>query len=214
MPRFFVNYRSGDTEHVAALVERELSSRFGTEVFFRASKSIPAGDDFTQVLRRAVRQSDALLSFIGPHWWDTDGDGRRKIDRDDDWPRLEIAEAFRHGVRVIPILVGAVDPPRARDLPADLARLAVCQYVRLGHRNQDADMDLLVAQLMKLVPELEESAGDESETSTGASGGFVNNAKGDVNIGFQADNVRGGVRLGDIGGAGRRRAASGEKDTQ
>lgn len=217
MPSFFINYRSGDTDVVAGLVEGELSVRFGPEVFFRASKSIPAGDDFTHALLRAVRQSDALLAFIGPHWLDADGTGRRKIDQYDDWTRLEITEAFRHDVRVIPVLVGGAGRLRADDLPADLARLAVCQYVRLDQRNQDADLDLLAAQLTKLVPGLEEWTGDEPGGSAAAPrglGGFTNKAQGDVIIGVQAGNVHGGVNLRNIGSAGRRRAASGDEDAR
>src|SRR5690606_35844455 len=45
--------------------------------------------------------------------------------------------------------------PRVADLPADLAPLAVCQYARLDHRTQDADLDMLAAQLIELVPGLE-----------------------------------------------------------
>ena len=106
----------------------------------------------THALLRAVRQCDALPAFIGPHWLDADGHGRRRIDREDDWTRREIAEAFQSGVRVMPVLVGAVGPLRAEDLPDDLARLAVCRHVRIDHRNQDADIDLLAAHLAKLVP--------------------------------------------------------------
>lgn len=163
MPKIFVNYRTGDTDGVAALVERELTARFGPRVMFRASTSIPLGDDFTRALMRAVRQSDALLAFIGPHWLDAGADGLRKIDYPDDWTRREIVEAFRTDVRVIPVLVGSVRPLRVADLPADLAPLAVCQYTRLDHRTQEADLDMLVAQLVELVPGLEERADDAGE---------------------------------------------------
>ncbi|GAA0563202.1 toll/interleukin-1 receptor domain-containing protein [Actinomadura livida] len=222
MPSIFVNYRSGDTDSVAALVERELSSRFGPRVFFRASKSIPPGDDWMHALLRAVRQSDVLLAFIGPHWLETDAAGRRKIDRAGDWTRQEIMEAFRYDVRVIPVLVGAVQPLRAEDLPDDLARLAMCQYIRLDRRTQDSDLDLLAEQLAKLVPGLEEWPGDGSKGGRGTgpsqpgSGGSRNTAGRDFIANIVADNFHGDVNYGPGEAAGRghgpRGGGSGDED--
>lgn len=214
MPNVFINYRSGDTGDVAALVERDLSGRFGTEVFFRASKSIRPGDDYTQALLQAVRMSDALLAFIGPHWLDADDNGRRKIDQEDDWTRQELAEAFRYGVRVIPILVGTARPLQEKDLPNDLARLALCQYIRLDHRNPDADLNLLAGRLTQLVPGLRNRPEGDGGTRTpkpdrpGGPGG-VNNAGRDMHIGVQAETVY-GVRIDGFGPSGRPATPDGE----
>jgi hypothetical protein len=211
MPKIFVNYRTGDTENVAALADRELSRRFGAEVFFRASKSIPGGADYTRELLRAVRQSDVLLAFMGRHWLDAATDGRRKIDEEGDWTRKEILEAFRHDVQVIPVLVGGARPLRPEDLPEPLARLARCQYVRLGHRDMDSGLDMLAAQLVKLVPGLRERS---AERPPARGPGIVNSPeRGDVNIAVQANDVHGGVRMNDVGLFGGRvsRSSEGER---
>lgn len=41
MTDVFINYRTGDGDKTAALIDQELSGRFGQKRIFRASKSIP-----------------------------------------------------------------------------------------------------------------------------------------------------------------------------
>lgn len=144
MPRVFVNYRTGDEESCALLVERELSTAFGKENVFRASKSIPAGAQFEQGLLRGVWRSDVLVAVIGRRWL-TVG----PLDDPDDWTRREIVEAFAHDVTVIPLLVNGADRLHPADLPDDLGELAVRQYLRLDHRNPDADLAQLVAAIAR-----------------------------------------------------------------
>lgn len=156
MTRVFVNYSTGDEENVAAMLEKHLSDRFDSEVFFRASKSIPYGDNFRQALLEAVRASDALLAVIGPRWLTISENGQRKIDREDYWPRREIVEAFAHDVRVIPVLIGSAQRLTDKDVPPELSELTDCQYARLRHRDLEGDLDHLAAKLMELVPGLTE----------------------------------------------------------
>lgn len=208
MPSVFINYRVGDEENVAGLVERELSSRFDRDVFFRASKSIRLGDDFEEELLEAVRESNALIAVIGPRWLDVREGGRRKIDREDDWARREILEAFRCGVRVIPLLVGQARPLSREDLPPELARLAVCQYARLGYRSLDADLDRLATELALLVPGLKEKKLKEKKSSA-SSGHVSNRAYGDAQIGVQGV-VNGDVSFGDFGARREPRRAAAE----
>ncbi|MEV1238471.1 toll/interleukin-1 receptor domain-containing protein [Nonomuraea sp. NPDC050022] len=158
MTRVFINYSTGDEENVAAMLDRHLSDRFDSSVFFRASKSIPYGDDFSEALLDAIHASDALLVVIGVRWLAADEKGQRKIDKEGDWTRREIEEAFASGVRVIPVLIGSVAPLREKDLPPVLAKLARCQYARLASRSVDKDLDLLGQRLMELVPGLSEKA--------------------------------------------------------
>jgi len=152
--KIFINYRDEDEPFVAALIDHELSSAFGSSRVFRDSKSIRLGDDFAEIILASVRQSKALLVVLGPRWLDAaDAAGRRRLDNPYDWVRLEIAEALRHGVRVIPVLV-AVDMPRAGELPEDIAALTRCQYLHLHHRDSRHDIARLVAELIELVPGL------------------------------------------------------------
>ncbi|MGW5052746.1 toll/interleukin-1 receptor domain-containing protein [Actinokineospora sp. NPDC004072] len=141
--RVFVNYRTGDGEHIALLVSRFLSARLGAENVFFASRSIPAGAEFDRELLRNVWRSDALVAVIGARWLAA----RDRLDDPHDWVRREIAEALSHQVTVIPLLVDAVPRPAAADLPEPLAGLAKCQGIRLHVPDADAGLERLAAAL-------------------------------------------------------------------
>lgn len=152
----FVNYRVGDRHNEAALIADGLTRRFGPDQVFFASRSLPLGGDFETGLLVAVRESAVMLAVIGPRWLDiSDGGGRRRLDDPDDWVRREIAEALRLGIPVVPVLIGDrawLDSPRADQLPADLAALARCQYIRLHYR--DLRLDELIDGLIRISPGL------------------------------------------------------------
>jgi hypothetical protein len=205
----FINYRNGDEEASATLIEQDLSRRFGDERIFRASKSIDPGQDFRQALRNGVRGSAVLIAVIGSRW--------RALAHDeweDDWTYREILDAFEHDIRVIPVLVGRQTPPLSKvDLPPEMAELADCQYRRFDNRNAQADLEKLAGDLARLVPGLvdqdkpkpnpsnvDNTTGDVSGSAiqarditnhngdgigmvTGNSGTIINGAKGPVHTG-------------------------------
>ncbi|MEU9452620.1 toll/interleukin-1 receptor domain-containing protein [Streptomyces sp. NPDC048277] len=159
MPVIFVNYRSGDEEFTATLVERELSRRFGDEKVFRASKSISPGSNFPQELLTAVRRCSVLLAVIGPRWLAArSADGGPALADPEDWIRREILEAFDTDAVVIPVLVGKAARLKREELPSDLEELADCQYRRLNHRNVESDLSRLAEDLGRIVPELAAAA--------------------------------------------------------
>ena len=132
MAKVFVNYRAEDEPFAAALIDRELSRRFGSSEVFIASRSIRPSEDFESELLTNVRRARVLLAIIGARWLTaTHGTGRLRLTDDNDWVRREIVEALSHERRVVPILVGNVGPLRPDELPAALGALARCQYLRL-----------------------------------------------------------------------------------
>lgn len=153
--RVFINYRGEDSHICGALLYNELAHRFGEHQVFLDCESIPAGADYVRELLDRVRSARVVLAVIGPGWLTaTDADGRRRIDDPDDWIRRELVEAFRAGVRVIPVLTDEVTPPTEADLPADIAALSRCQARELRRRASVADLARLVDDLIDLEPEL------------------------------------------------------------
>ncbi|MFG2228088.1 toll/interleukin-1 receptor domain-containing protein [Streptomyces sp. NPDC048644] len=180
MPDVFVNYRTGDEEGTATLIERELSQRFGSERVFRASKSIGPGRSFPQELITAVRRSSVLLAVIGPRWTEVrSADGRRALDNPADWTRREIKEALECGIVVIPVLVNKAARLDRRDLPADIQELADHQYRRLDHRNVEADLTRLADDLTELVPQLANADTTRRLPADQQSAGGAGNAAGE-----------------------------------
>ncbi|MFD7030913.1 toll/interleukin-1 receptor domain-containing protein [Streptomyces sp. NPDC059917] len=173
MPDVFVNYRTGDEESAATMIDRELARRFGRERIFFASNSIEAGHRFPTELVTAVEACEALLVVIGPRWAEVRGaDGRPAIASEHDWTRREIQIALDRGILVIPVLVGKATRIDRSVLPHELRELADYQYRRFDHRNADSDLAALGDALARQLPALVEvdrdarSARERTETKS------------------------------------------------
>jgi len=80
---------------------------------------INPGDDFVKVLNDQVAQCDVLLAIIGERWIGAlDDEGKRRLENEGDFIRIEIASALQLGKRVIPVLVNEAEMPRADHLLA------------------------------------------------------------------------------------------------
>ncbi|MFE0023246.1 AAA family ATPase [Amycolatopsis sp. NPDC059021] len=155
MGGIFVNYRTDDGDFAATLIAGALTTRFGAEHVFLASRTIRPGQDFAERILDWLSRCDVVLVVIGPRWLTcTTRHGGRRIDDPGDWVRRELAEALRRGVRVIPVFLDHTKVLTETDLPADVAALARCQYLRLHHRNDVQDLAKLVGELTDLVPGL------------------------------------------------------------
>jgi hypothetical protein len=129
--RVFINYRTGDSRGAAVLVSAFLCERLGEDNVFLDGRSIEPGTVFDNELLRRVWRSDVLVAVIGPNWLTAKTRGGLDITHEDDWVRKELAEAFTHQVKVIPVLVDDAQLPRQADLPDAIADLARCQAIRL-----------------------------------------------------------------------------------
>jgi tetratricopeptide (TPR) repeat protein len=155
----FINYRGEDSHSYGALLHTELSRRFGSELVFLDSESIPPGADFEAQLLGRVRAARVVLAVIGTRWLAAaDADGQRRLDDPADWIRRELVEALRTGVRVIPVLTDDARMPTEADLPADLAALRRCQFRRLRRRDASVDLARLAAELADLDVDLAAAA--------------------------------------------------------
>jgi hypothetical protein len=142
----FINYRGDGSRSYAALLYRELRQLFGDETAFLDSESIPAGADFEPYLLAKLRECRAMLAVVGPRWLMlADQAGRRRIDDPADWIRRGLVEAFRAGIKVIPIVTDDATLPAPDDLPTDIATLGRCQYRKLRHKDASADLARVVA---------------------------------------------------------------------
>ncbi|MFE7854055.1 toll/interleukin-1 receptor domain-containing protein [Streptomyces sp. NPDC057403] len=174
MPDVFINYRTGDGNDIAALIDNELANRFGKDRAFRASRSIPPGSTYPEALLASVRRSALVLAVIGADWLNF----QSRLGDPEDWVRKEIVEAFDCGVPVVPVLAGrGTERLRKERLPQELARLADLQSVRLDTQNAEADLKRLGDLVAEMVPELYDL--EHAEAST-PDPGSVSNSVGTV----------------------------------
>jgi hypothetical protein len=104
--------------------------------------AIKRGQDFVDVLNTALSETAVLLAIIGPNWLGaTDEKGRRRLDQDDDFVRLEISTALRNNIPVIPVRIEGAPLPTEDQLPADLTSLANRMAAIITHESFAKDMD-------------------------------------------------------------------------
>jgi hypothetical protein len=150
--RIFISYRRDDSRGYAGRLQGDLSRRYSDEHVFR-DVEIPPGADFGEYITGLVDKCNVVLAIIGPSWIDArDREGERRIDKPDDWVRLEIERALaRDGVEVIPVLVdGARLPPR-EELPESLLALRRRNAFELSDRRWDYDVGQLGQHLDQLL---------------------------------------------------------------
>ncbi|BDM71684.1 hypothetical protein HEK616_51710 [Streptomyces nigrescens] len=155
MSKVFINYRTGDGEKTAALIDQELSRRFGREHIFRASKSITPGETYPEALLAALHRSSLFLAVVGPDWTNF----RVRLQDPEDWVRREIEEAFRCELPVVPILDGRkTNRLNAVDLPPELARLADLQSIPFDTHDVETGVRRIGDLVAEMVPELHDLA--------------------------------------------------------
>jgi hypothetical protein len=153
MADIFISYRAEDEPYGAALIDTVLVARFGPDSVFRDSRSIRPGDDYLVGILDHLGRCSILLAVIGPRWLSAvEETDRRRLDNTQDWVRRELAEAFDRRLRVIPVLLADAAMPQAGELPAEIGRLARCQYLRVHHRTVADDLARLVDELSLFVP--------------------------------------------------------------
>jgi TIR domain/WD domain, G-beta repeat len=153
--RVFMCYRRDDAAYPAGWLFERLASHLGRDKIFHDVDSIELGDDFAEVISRAVGSCDVLLVLIGNQWLTvTDPAGRRRLDDPSDFVRLEIEAALARNVLVIPVLVGGARMPQIGELPASLARLARRQALELSPVRFESDTARLLKVLDKTLQEV------------------------------------------------------------
>jgi hypothetical protein len=142
--RIFISYRRQETAYAAGWLYDRLAGRYGKDQVFKDVDSIELGDDFVDVLTRAVASCDVLLALIGDEWLTvTDKEGRR-LDDPSDFVRLEIETALARKIRVVPILVDGAQMPDDSEVPPSLAALVRRQALELRPAHFDSDLEQLL----------------------------------------------------------------------
>lgn len=148
MARIFISYRRDDSAGYVGRLYDILRDHFGEKAIFTDIDTIQPGEDFVNVIEKAVGSSDVVLAIIGKQWLTlTDDSGQRRLDDPNDYVRLEIAAALQSNLRVIPVLVRDASMPRASDLPPDLQPLSRRNAQEISDKNFHHDVNELIQAL-------------------------------------------------------------------
>lgn len=153
--KVFISYRRGDAAGHAGRVSDRLSDALGQDALFMDVDAIPLGSDFVKVLREEVGKCQVLLALIGGNWLDArDQEGRRRLEDEDDFVRIEIATALARDVPVIPVLFDGVAMPPEDMLPDNLKALRRRNGLNVRHEAFHADLDKLVGALRAVLEDV------------------------------------------------------------
>src|SRR6266849_9844494 len=137
--RVFISYRREDAADAAGRLYDSLTDHFRDQVFMDID-TIEPGVDFIDVVNQAVGSCDVLLALIGRQWTTAvDAKGRRRLEDEDDFVRLEIKAALDRKVRVIPVLLQGASMPGSDELPQALSGLSFFFSSRRRHTRSTRD---------------------------------------------------------------------------
>ena len=145
--RVFISYRRADAESIARSLYEALKARFGARRVFFDTASIPFGEDFRRVVQDRIGRSAVVIVVIGPGWLDAADERGQRLRQRDDPVRFELLSALAQGCRIVPLRVGGAAPPRAEELPPELAALAFLNMPQLHAESFDTDVNALCRQL-------------------------------------------------------------------
>lgn len=145
MASIFISYRRDDSRADTGRLYDHLSAHFGAERVFMDIDDIAPGANFVEVLDRTLAGIDILLVVIGPHWLEADADGRRRLDDEDDFVRIEIERGLARDAAIIPVLVGDTPMPSRKVLPVALAGLSQRQSIEISDSRFREDVERLIA---------------------------------------------------------------------
>jgi DNA-binding CsgD family transcriptional regulator/tetratricopeptide (TPR) repeat protein len=147
MASVFVSYRRTDAPGHAGRLYDRLVERFGEARVFKDLDSMEPGADFVEVVEDTIDRCDALVAVIGRHWLPAKQGGERGLNDPQDWMRVELVQALKRGIRVIPVLVQGAAMPSPADLPDDLKALTRRHAVEISEAAWTAQVNRLIDSL-------------------------------------------------------------------
>ena len=151
--QIFINYRRSDTAAYAGRIFDRLESTYGHESVFMDITHIELGMDFTVAVHEAVERCDLFLCLIGRDWLKTEDAEGRRLDHPGDHVRIEIGAALaRDDIRLLPVLFEGAQMPDPKDLPGELAPIALRNALEMSDKRWDYDFSQLTNFIDRIMP--------------------------------------------------------------
>jgi len=159
--QIFISYRREESRWSARSIHDRLCRDFDPKQIFMDIDAIALGEDFVKAIETTVAKCDVLIAVIGNNWLTSkDSHGDRRLDKSEDFVRMEIGAALKREIRVIPVLVDGALMPQSTDLPEDLKPLVRHNALLITDTSFDGDCQRLAATIKQV---LEEAAAKEQE---------------------------------------------------
>jgi hypothetical protein len=142
--KIFISYRRGDSKDFAGRLADHLRLEPQIDEIFLDIDAIELGEQFKEKITRSLKKSEVCLVLIGCEWLGESASGApARIFEENDFVRLEVAEAFVAKVKIIPILVNGAEMPQGAQLPPDLQGLPALNAITVRHESFRRDAEFL-----------------------------------------------------------------------
>jgi pterin-4a-carbinolamine dehydratase len=149
-PLVFISYRRDDEGPASRFVKAELDDVFGSEHVFMDLDNIQSGDQWKDIIKTNLEACDCLIVIIGRNWLRVQDEFFvRRIDKKDDWVRIEIETALRRGIKIIPLFIGGALTQKEA-LPKSIQKLLDSQGMMISAITWQNDIAALVDRLVAL----------------------------------------------------------------
>ncbi len=149
-PFLFISYRREDEGPTAIFIKSKLDEVFGSEHVFMDLDNIQRGDNWKDTLKNNLEECNCLIVIIGKNWLRIQDEFFvRRIDKKDDWVRIEIETAIRRGIKIIPLFIGGALTQKEA-LPKSIQKLLDSQGLVINALSWQSDIAALVSSLIGL----------------------------------------------------------------
>lgn len=161
MGNVFINYRRGASNHavhrlaslLAGHLDTPLDRLLGRSRIFIDLRGIGGFSDWLTVLNDEVAGSKVMVSVIGHDWADASHeDGKRRLDKENDFVRSEIEQAIYRYIPVLPVLLDGVSLRPKAKLPTGMHGLLRLQAMPLRTAEFERDAKEIARRIDELIP--------------------------------------------------------------
>jgi TIR domain len=145
MPGIFISYRRDDVPGQVGRIFGRLAEHYGEDFVFMDVESINLSQDFEQVIKKRINDSDIVLLAIGPKWRAQ----RQLAEGERDFLRMELDEAIAGKRPLGPLLIDRREELEAADLPVEVQKVLASHALEIRHSTFDRDIDAVVLGLEK-----------------------------------------------------------------
>jgi hypothetical protein len=150
--KIFISYRRQDSGANAIGIGQYLEKEFGRKNVY-IDVEMQAGTKYPAVIEKRLAECRVLLVLIGPDWLESkDEHGRLRLQKSDDWVRLEIARALERNIAVIPVLINGAQLPDREMLPVDIQGLLDHQIATVSVAGFRHEMAGLASDIRSIKP--------------------------------------------------------------
>lgn len=147
MAKIFISYRRIDSQHITDRIYDKLINSFGYANIFKDVDSIAIGKNFMDEIKVSLEKTDIFLLIIGKNWVGQEADGSLRINNLDDFVRVELENAIKLELPIIPILVNDASMPS--NLPTSIKKITKINALKV---RADPDFNNDIMRLLEILP--------------------------------------------------------------